>query len=170
VRPRALLVVATIVALACGGGGTPPDSVTTQFWQAIQDRDIEAAAELATASSPITLARMRDGRPIDEILIGETLTGQHTAVVRTSLATHVNDRISHTTFDTHLVRDGSRWLVDIDATQQSVTTALFATSMKEIGEVMGRGVQEFSDALGQGAEDVSRAIQEALEELNRELQ
>ena len=170
-RSAALLVLALLAGAGCGGSGTPrPEAVTAEFWEAIRSRDIEAAAELASASSRFQLERMRDGRPIDEVLLGEALIGEYSAVVRTSLATSVNEGRVHITFDTHLVRSDSGWIVDAEATERALTTALFATSMQQIGEAVGQGVEEFSRALEQGAAEVSRAIREALEEFeeNRE--
>jgi hypothetical protein len=77
----------------------------------------------------------------------------------------VNEGRVHTTFDTHLVRSDSGWIVDAEATERALTAALFATSMQQIGEVVGQGIEEFSEALEQGAAEVSRAVREALEEL-----
>jgi hypothetical protein len=164
----ALLVLGLIAGTGCGGSGSPrPEVVTAEFWEAIRVRDIEAAAEFASEPNRVQLERMRDGRPIDEVLLGEALIGEQSAVVRTSLATSVNDGQVHTTFDTHLVRSDSGWVVDVEATERALTTALFTTSMQQIGEAVGQGVEEFSEALEQGAAEVSRAIREALEEFEK---
>jgi hypothetical protein len=164
----ALLALGLLVGTGCGGSGPPrPEIVTAEFWEAIRARDIEAAAELSSEPSRFQLERMRDGRPIDEVLLGEALIGEHSAVVRTSLATSVNEGRVHTTFDTHLVRSDSGWIVDAEATERALTTALFATSMQQIGEAVGQGVEEFSEALEQGAAEVSRAVREALEEFEK---
>jgi len=163
----AVLVLVLFFASGCGGSPARPEAVTAEFWEAIRSRDIDAAAELATESSRSHLERMRDGRPIDEVLLGEPLIGEHSAIVPTSLATSVNESRFHTTFDTHLVRGDSGWIVDAQATERALTTALFATSMQQIGEAVGQGVDEFSEALEQGAAEVSRAIREALEDFEK---
>jgi hypothetical protein len=164
----ALLLLGVLAGAGCGGSESPrPEAVTADFWEAIRARDIEAAGELASEPSRPRLERMRDGRPIDEVLIGETLIGEHSAVVRTSLATSVNEGRVHTTFDTHLVRRNSGWAVDTAATERALTTALFTTSIQQISEAVGQGVEEFSGALAEGAAEVSRAIREALEEFER---
>jgi len=164
----ALLVLGVFVGAGCGGSGSPgPESVTADFWEAVRSRDIEAAAELASEPSRPRLERLRDARPIDEVLIGETLVGEHSAVVRTSLATSVNEGRVHTTFDTHLVRNDDGWAVDTAATERALTTAMFTTSIQQIGEAVGQGVEEFSEALERGAAEVSRAIREALDEFEK---
>jgi hypothetical protein len=168
-RLAGLLLACALAAAGCGGSGSAsPEAVAADFWEAIRARDLDAALELSWKPSRLPLERMRDGRPIDEVLLGESLVGEHTAVVRTSLATKVNERLIHTTFDTHLVRGDEGWRVDTDATERELTTALFATSMQQIGEALGQGVQEFGEALEEGAAEVSRAIRDALEEFERE--
>jgi len=168
-RFACLLLGLALATAGCGGsGGSSPEDVTAEFWEAIRARDIDAALERSHAPSRLPLERIRDGRPIDEVLLGESLTGEYSAVVRTSLGTRVNERLIHTTFDTHLVRAGGTWRVDADATERELATALFASSMQQIGEAVGQGVQEFSQALEQGAAEVSRAIRAALEEFERD--
>jgi hypothetical protein len=164
-----LLVLGLLAGVGCGGSGASrPETVTAEFWEAIRTRDIEAAAELASEPSRIQLERMRDGRPIDEVLLGEALIGEYSAVVRTSLAISVNEGRVHTTFDTHLVRSDSGWSVDAEATERALTTALFATSMQQIGEAVGQGVEEFSEALEQGAAEMRRAFRQALEDFEND--
>lgn len=170
-RLAAYLVLGLLVGAGCGGSGSPrPEAVTAEFWEAIRVRDIEAAAELASDSSRFQLERMRDSRPIDEVLLGDALIGEQTAVVRTSLATSVNEGRVHTTFDTHLLRSDSGWIVDAEATERALSTALFATSMQQLGQAVGDGVDEFRQALEEGTAEVSQAIREMLEafEQNRE--
>lgn len=168
-RLAGLLLVGALAVAGCGGSSGPsPGDVTAEFWDAIRARDIDSALEHTHAPSRLPLERIRDGRPIDEVLLGESLVGEHAAVVRTSLATKVNERLIHTTFDTHLVRSDGGWRVDAEATERELATALFATSMQQIGEAVGQGVEQFSEALEQGAAEVSRAIREALDEFERE--
>ncbi len=109
-------------------------------------------------------------RRIDEVLLGETLQSERSAIVRTSLVTSIVESRHRTTFDTHLVREAQEWRVDVEATERELTAAIFAAGLRQIGEALGQGVQEFSAALEEGTAEMKRAIREALEELEEELQ
>jgi hypothetical protein len=165
------------IALACciaGCGITPatPLQVTEQFWEALRADDPVTARELATAATAYRVDGMRDAGAIDEVLLGEVLRGETSAIVRTSLATGDTDgergEIQHITFDTILVRESDSWRVDVAETQRALTGAVFANSVRQLGDALGQGVHDFGEALETGAAEISRAIREALEEIERE--
>ncbi len=159
-----------LLASACGVPAPSPEQVAERFWEALRAGDVAAAKRYASASSAMHVDDLREARQIEEVLLGEVLLGEDSAIVQTSLATSLEDGRTHTTFDTHLVRENQEWRVDVEATERELTTAIFADSLQQIGEAVGQGVQEFSEALEEGAAEMRRAILEALEELERELQ
>jgi len=170
---RSAIAAALLLGLACGMPGPSPQQVTERFWEALRAGDVEAAREYASEASAMRLDRLEElgrARPVGAVLLGEELKGESSAIVRTALATSLDDPPVHTTFDTHLVREAGEWRVDVAATERALTTAIFASSLQQIGEAVGEGVQEFSAALEESAEEVKQAIREALEELERELQ
>jgi hypothetical protein len=167
---RVAVVAALPLVLACGVPAPSPRQVTERFWEALRTGDLAAAKACASAPSARLVDAMAEGRQIEEVLLGETLQSESSAIVRTSLVTSMAEEQLRTTFDTHLVRESEAWRVDVQATQREMTTAIFAASMRQIGEALGQGVQEFSEALEEGAAELSRAIREALEELEEELE
>jgi hypothetical protein len=169
-RLRLAAAAALACAFACGELAPSPQQVTRDFWEALQAGDAATARTYASTSSALRVDGLAGGRPIEAVLLGETLQGESSAIVRTSLATAIEAQPIHTTFDTHLVREAGEWRIDVKATERELTTAIFASSMQQIGEALGEGVQEFSDAIEQGAAEVTRALREALEELEQELQ
>jgi hypothetical protein len=166
---RAVVAVLPLV-LACGAPAPSPQQVCERFWEALRAGDVATAKAHASAWSAMLVDSMGEDRRIEEVRLGETLQSERSAIVRTSLVTATEAGQQHTSFDTHLVRESEEWKVDVRATEREMTAAIFASSLRQIGETLGQGVQEFSEALEQGAEEMKRAIREALEELEEELQ
>jgi len=157
--------------LGCSGALAPaPHDVAGRFWEAVRTGDRETALSLASAASALEVDQLTAKRKIAEVLLGETLQSETSAIVRTSLQTETDGEPLRASFDTHLVREGGQWKVDVDATERELTSALFAASMREIGEALGEGAQEFSKALEQGVEEMKEALREALEEMEQDLQ
>jgi len=154
--------------LACGVAPETPEHVTRQFWEALRSDDLARARALATADSARRVAGLWDAGPIEEILLGEALRGETSAIVKTSLATASDDGTRHLSFDTSLVRVNRGWKVDAAETHRALTGALFASSVQDLGDALGEGVAQFGEAIESGAEDISRAIREAIEELERD--
>jgi hypothetical protein len=167
---RVAVVAALLLVFACGVPAPAPQQVTEKFWEALRTGDVATARACASASSAMFVDTMSADRQIDEVLLGETLKSESSAIVRTSLVTSIEESQHRTTFDTHLVREAEEWKVDVRATERERTTAIFAGSMRQLGEALGEGVQEFSEALEEGAAEMKRALREALEELEEELQ
>jgi len=159
-----------LLASACGVAAPSPEQVAERFWEALRAGDFAAAKQYASASSAMRVHDLGEARQIEEVLLGEVLLGEDSAIVQTSLATSLEDGRTHTTFDTHLVREAQEWRVDVEATKRELTTAIFANNLQQIGEAVGQGVQEFSEAIEAGAAEMKQAILEALEELKREFQ
>ena len=167
---RVKVVAALLLVLACGVPAPSPQQVSERFWEALRTGDIATAKAHASAWSAMLVDAMGEDRQIEEVRLGETLQSERSAIVRTSLVTATEAGRQHTSFDTHLVRESEEWKVDVQATEREMTAAIFASSLRQIGETLGQGVQEFSEALEQGAEEMKRAIREALEELEADLQ
>jgi hypothetical protein len=166
---RLHLAAALSLLLACGVPAPSPQQVAERFWEALRTGDVAAARACASARSAGLVDAMGQDRRIEEVLLGETLQSETSAIVRTSLVTSLAEDQFHATFDTHLVREADEWRVDVQETQREMTTAIFAATMRQIGETLGQGVQEFSEALEAGAAELTRALREALEELEKEL-
>jgi len=167
---RGKVVAALLLALACGAPADSPEQVSERFWEALRTGDTAAARTCATASSALRVDTVLGERRIEEVQLGETLASERSAIVRTSLVTATEAGRQHSNFDTHLVRESDEWKVDVEATEREMTAAIFAASLRQIGEALGQGVEEFSDALEKSAEEMKQAIREALEELEAELQ
>jgi len=167
---RGKIVAALLLALACGAPADSPEQVSERFWEALRSGDTAAARACASSSSALLVDNMVGERRVEEVQLGETLKSERSAIVRTSLVTATEAGRQHSSFDTHLVRESDGWRIDAAATERAMTAAIFAASLRQIGEALGQGVQDFSAALEESAEEMKRAIREALEELEAELQ
>lgn len=167
---RSAVIASLLLALACGAAGPSPEQVSERFWEALRAGDAASAKACASASSAPLVDALLEDRQIEDVRLGETLMSERSAIVRTTLVTATEAGRQHASFDTHLVRESEEWKVDVLVTEREMTAAIFAASLREIGEALGQGVQEFSEALEESAEEMKRAIREALEELEAELE
>lgn len=149
VKSSSLLLVA---ALACGGSTTPPDQVARKFWQDVERGD-----------PGLECQPLADGVEAREASVGETLENESSALVTTSLTRRTAEGELRVTFYTHLARGDDRWRVDCDATRAELHKAVFAGSMRELGDELGRGARELGEAIEAGVRELDRALREALE-------
>jgi hypothetical protein len=153
VRPLALVVLAF---LACGGSAQP-DEVALDFW-----RSVERGRPAHPCEPPGGGAELRDPS------VGETLDNERSALVTTALTRRTAEGELRLTFYTHLVRTGEGWEVDCDATRADLQKAVFAGSMREFGDALGRGARELGEAIDAGVRELDRSLREALEGSGRE--
>lgn len=149
VKSSSLLLVA---ALACGGSTAPPDQVAREFWQGVERGD-----------PGLECRPLADGVEAREASVGETLENESSALVTTSLTRRTAEGEVRVTFYTHLARGEDGWRVDCDATRAELHKAVFAGSMRELGDTLGRGARELGEAIDEGVRELDRALREALE-------
>jgi hypothetical protein len=149
VKPSALLLAA---ALACGGSTAPPDQVAREFWRGVERGD-----------PALDCRPLADGVEARESSVGETFDNEASALVTTSLTRRTAEGELRVTFYTHLTRGDDGWRVDCDATRAEVQKAVFAGSMRELGDALGRGARELGESIDQGVRELDRALREALE-------
>ncbi len=160
-------LVALVLALGCGLSRASPRDVAGAFWDAIQDRNSDAAQALCTAPDISRVEGFIRARSVVSITLGEELKNAHTAVVETSVASA--ERAAPLVFNTHLSRIDDAWKVDLRSTLREMRRAALEISMQEIDDVLQQGMQIVGEALEQGAREAANALSEALEELQREL-
>ena len=97
----------------------PPDDVAKTFWDAGSADDLEAAAEELTRETVHLLDADAAPDSIDTILVGEVLSNERSAIVRTSMSTRDASVSLNIVFNTRLVREDDRWKVDWVATRNA---------------------------------------------------
>jgi hypothetical protein len=149
VKPSSLLLVA---AFACGGSTAPPDEVAREFWQGVERGD-----------AGLDCRPLADGVEAHDASVGETLENESSALVATSLTRRAAQGELRVDFYTHLARGEGGWRVDCDATRADLQKAIFAGSIRELGDALGRGARELGQAIDEGMRGFDRALREALE-------
>ena len=106
---------------------------------------------------------------IRDVLLGETLKNESTAIVRTSMTVTSEAGEILITLNTHLVREQGGWQVDVRETKAEMARAVWAGGMRQLGEALGESLHEFKVALERGVDQMREALREALEEIQQEL-
>jgi hypothetical protein len=156
---------ALVLALAACGSGTSPETVARSFWEAVEGGDAAEAARRTHGARPDAVEEAFRGLALSDVELGETLTGETTALVVTSLSVEGPSGARRVPFHTHLVRDDEGWRVDLEQTRAELRKATFVAEARELGESLGESLREAGDALEQGVRALNEAIREALEEM-----
>lgn len=154
-----------VLALAACGPGASPEAVARSFWQAVERGEPSAAALRTRGARPDAVEEAFHDIALSGLELGETLEGETTALVVTSLSLEGPGGARRVPFYTHLVRDEEAWRVDLARTRNELRKAAFAAEARELGRSLGESLREAGDALEQGVQELNEAIREALEEL-----
>ena len=166
-RPLIQCSLLLVLAAGCGLLRASPRDVAGAFWDAIQDRNSEAAQALCTAPDTRRVEAFIRARSVAGITLGEELKNARTAVVETSMASAKGP--APLVFNTHLSWIDGSWKVELRSTLREMRRSALEVSMQEVDDALQEGMQMMGEALEQGAREASDALREALKELEREL-
>ncbi len=138
--------------------------MTQRFWAAVERDDAEAASALASEPSRGLVEPTLAEVDVQEVLTGEALRNDSSALVATTLVTRREGATLDVTFHTHLVLQEEAWRVDLAASRDELRKGLFVAGMREIGEAVGEGVKEIGEAIREGAREMEDALRKALED------
>jgi hypothetical protein len=160
-----LVILLFLAALcpACGREWATPLEIAERFWEAVRTGDLETARAFATAASADHVDAFQEGSPVSDVMFGESLQNESSAIVRTSLLTERGEIELRVLFNTRLRLEETGWRVDVDETQDEMGRAVFAAGIEHFGEVVGETAEELGTALEEGMQDLNEAIREALE-------
>lgn len=136
--------------------GKSPEDVTSQFWQALAQGQIDKAKNHATENSQ-QLVNSQDIEKNSVIEIGEAMIENSDASVQTTIMRH-KKRI---TFNTVLLLEKDQWKVDYLQTQMNI-------SMIPLGDVL-KSLQHLGGAFTKQLEQQLPLIQKEMESLGDEL-
>ncbi len=152
---------AVIVGLFCslflyGCQTATPEEVTTKFWQALAQGQLETAKTLATDSSQ-RLVNIQEIDKLSAIKTGEVVAND----INASVETTINRNNKPVTFNTVLLKEKDSWKVDYQQTHTNIAMVPF--------ESIGKSLQKLGDTFTDQLEESVPLIEKEMESLGNEL-
>ncbi|WP_221798911.1 hypothetical protein [Oceanobacter mangrovi] len=153
-------VLCSVLLAACMGPETP-EEVTSAFWLAVRDHDQNDIASLSTLENPAA-AKFRDqdwNRAI--VTLGKIVVDGDQASITTRI-TGLDNNKQGRDLTTYLVRQQDRWLVDFDATRQSLEQRSLLNGLLDRLSKLGNSL---SDQFNQSSSDWTAQMEQLSSEL-----
>ena len=148
-----------------------PTSVATEFWAAIQERNMEKAKNLATWDTVDYLKYFTSEKIYPERFeLGETKMSETSAEIVTTLYSNKQGQSSvKIPGKTLLVKTEQGWRIDVKKTLGSVVRQTVDNVFDQLNGIMRQGVKELDKALSESFKDIGKALEESANELKKEL-
>lgn len=153
---RNIIIVAVLSLVSCTQIDSP-DEVAREFWEAMEDKDIEQAGKYAVPGSMEGYSS--ENIPDIELIAvsGKPEIREARALAGTEIKMKTDRKTGIYKFDTVLLNINNEWKVDYDRTLNSLMMA----SVKEFGEELKRMGREMGKALGEAMKEMGEAMEEA---------
>ncbi|MEE9326446.1 MAG: hypothetical protein V3U71_04065 [Cocleimonas sp.] len=166
----ALLLSLSLLMTACGKPDSPK-AVSKQFWEAVQERDMETAKLYATWDTVDYLKYLKGEKLHPERFeLGEQMLGETRSEVATVLFT---SKMGKTGVKipgiTVLLKTKYGWRVNVKKTMTSVVKYTANNVFDQLNGLMQEGIKELDSSLSNSMNELGRALEEGAEELKREL-
>lgn len=165
-----LLLTLSLSMTACGKADSPK-SVAKQFWEAVQQRDMEAAKVYATWDTVDYLKYLKGEKLNPERFeLGEQMLGETRSEVATTLFTSKMGKTGvKVPGVTVLIKTKYGWRVNVKKTMTSVVKHTANNVFDQLSGLMQEGIKELDSSLSDSMNELGRALEESAEELKREL-
>jgi len=144
-------------------------AVANQFWQAVQDKNMEKAKELATWDSTQYLKFIEsDKLQAQRFETGEVKIVDQNAEVATMLygGTAGDVKIPVRTI---LVRVENDWRVDVQKTMGSMVSGAMGAVVNELNTFMHESLKGVDQALSKGIGELGKSLDQGLKQLQKDL-
>ena len=160
-----------LLLAACNSKEATPESVAADFWQAVIDKDMEKAKNLATWDSVDYLKYIRSGQLKPERYeLGEVMRGDRNAVIETMLYSQQQGQASiKIPGRTALISTEHGWRVDLKQTIGSTLKETVGTVFDQLNNLMQEGLKGFDKQLSDSVKEIGKALEKSAEELRDEL-
>lgn len=165
-----VLLGAALMLSACQSASTPK-GVSNEFWQAVQQRDMEKAKNLSTWETVDYLKYFNSQRlhparfELGDEMVGKT----QSSVVVTLYSSQAGKSGIKIPGQTDLVKTRYGWRVDVKKTLGSIAQHTVDNAFDQLNGLMQKGVQELDKALSKSLNDIGKALEEGAKELKKEL-
>jgi hypothetical protein len=153
--------------LLCGCQATTPEEVTTKFWQALAQGQLDAAKAEATVNSQ-HLVNLKDISQHSTIKTGVAVITELNATVETT----INRNNKPVTFDTVLLKEQDRWKVDFQQTHTNIAMMPFdgiVKSLENLGDSLAKELEQAVPQIEKEMESMGNALKNQLDEFGKSL-
>ena len=160
-----------ILGLTSCSNSDSPDSVSANFWQAVQNRDMETAKQLSTWDTVeyLKILRAKNFHP-ERFELGEKMVGETRAEIDTVLYTTKQGKSGvKVPGVTVLLKTEHGWRVDVKKTLGSVIKYSVNNMFGQLNGLLKEGLKEFDQTLSESINELGKTIEETTEELKKEL-
>ena len=163
-----------LLFLLAGCGGEPtasPKSAAKAFWQAVIDKDMEKAKNLATWDTVDYLKYLNNSKIHPERFdLGEEMIGEKSAEIGVTLHSKLEGQESiRIPGRTVLINTDHGWRVDVKKSLGSVIKHTVNNVFDQLNNMMQKGIKELDKSFSDSMEDISKGLEEGAKELQREL-
>ncbi len=144
-------------------------AITNEFWQAVQDKNMDKAKELSTWESAKYLKFIEsDKLKAQRFETGEVKVLEQSAEVATILYGG-NTGDVRIPVRTVLVRVDNDWRVDVQKTMGSMVSGAMGAVVNELNSFMQDSLKGVDQALSQGIGELGKSLDQGLKSLQKEL-
>ena len=149
-----------------------PEAVTTIFWQAVIDKDMEQAKALATWDTVDYLKYINHSKTHPERFeLGETMMGEKSAEIGVILHTGGQGKKSiRIPGRTILVKTEHGWRIDVKKSLGSVIKHTVNNVFDQLNNMMQQGINELDQSFSESMKEISKGLEEGTKELQQELE
>jgi len=144
-------------------------SVSNEFWQAVQDKNMEKAKELSTWNSVNYLKFIENGKlQAQRFETGEVKILDQSAEVATILYGGNTGDVK-IPVRTILVRVENDWRVDVQKTMGSMVSGAMGAVVHELNTFMHESLKGVDQALSKGIGELGKSLDQGLKQLQKDL-
>lgn len=165
-----MAVTVFLLLSACNKPDTPK-RVATEFWEAVQQKNMEKAKNLSSWDTVDYLKYLQAEKIHPERFeLGEVVVSEANAEVDTVLYSSKQGETGiKIPGKTLLVKTEQGWRVNVKSTLGSVVRHTVDNVFEQLNGMMREGVKELDKALSESIQDIGEALEESANELKKEL-
>ncbi len=165
------MMLTLLIGLAACSGQSSPTAVSQQFWQAIQERDMETAKQLATWDTVEYLKYLKAEKVHPERFeLGDEMLGEKRAEVLTVLYTSQLGKSGVKLPGVTILENTEKgWKVDVKKTMGSIVKTSMNNVFDQLNGLLQEGMNELDKTLSESMNELGNALEEGAKELKKEL-
>ncbi|MEZ5537313.1 MAG: hypothetical protein R3F02_17050 [Thiolinea sp.] len=167
-------IVSLLFSLFLLGGCVSSDQqqvrdTANDFWQAVLNKDMEAAKQLVTWDSVEYLKFLNNGKlSAQRFETGELQITDGVAEVATVL--YGGDKADmQMPLRTVLIRHEDGWLIDVQKTLSSMVSGAMGTIVDQLNSFMQDGLKGLDDSLSDSIDQLGKSLEQGLDNLKKDL-